>query len=61
MNQKNQNLKIAVVEAGAIGGICAGFIKKAGFDVQVVVRREEHVMQIQARGIHVTGRWVSSP
>jgi len=48
-------MKIAVVGAGAIGGICAGLIKRAGFDVQVVVRREEHARQIMDEGIHITG------
>ncbi|MBU0969051.1 MAG: ketopantoate reductase family protein [Proteobacteria bacterium] len=55
MNQKGQELKIAVIGAGAIGGICAGFIKQAGFDVQVVVRREDHARQILEEGIHITG------
>jgi len=55
MNQTDQNLKIAVVGAGAIGGICAGLIKKAGYDVQVVVRQEEHARQIMGEGIRITG------
>jgi len=55
MSQTNREMKIAVVGAGAIGGICAGLIKKAGFDVQVVVRREEHARQIMEEGIHITG------
>jgi len=55
MNQTNREMKIAVVGAGAIGGICAGLIKQAGFDVQVVVRRKEHARQIMEEGIHITG------
>ena len=55
MNRTNKKLKIAVVGAGAIGGICAGLIKKAGYDVTVVVRREAHARQIMERGIHITG------
>ena len=55
MNQKITEMKIAVVGAGAIGGICAGLIKQAGFDVQVVVRREEHAQKIVGEGIHITG------
>ncbi len=49
------NLKIAVVGAGAIGGICAAFIKDAGFDVQVVVRNLEHAGQIRDKGITISG------
>lgn len=55
MNQKFTEMKIAVVGAGAIGGICAGLIKQAGFDVQVVVRREEQAQKIMGEGIHITG------
>lgn len=55
MNRTNQGLKIAVVGAGAIGGICAGLIKKAGYDVTVVVRREAHARQIMEEGIHIKG------
>jgi 2-dehydropantoate 2-reductase len=55
MNQTGLDFKIAVVGAGAIGGICAGLIKKAGLNVQVVVRREEHAQKIKNLGIHITG------
>jgi 2-dehydropantoate 2-reductase len=55
MNQTDTELKIAVVGAGAIGGICAGLIKQAGYDVQVVVRRQDHARQIREQGIHITG------
>ncbi len=47
--------RIAVVGAGAIGGICAGFIKRAGFNVAVVCRDPEQAALIRSRGIHVTG------
>jgi 2-dehydropantoate 2-reductase len=56
MSEKDyRNLKVAVVGAGAIGGICAVFIKKAGFNVQVVVRNREHAAQIRHKGITVSG------
>jgi 2-dehydropantoate 2-reductase len=55
MNQTGLDFKIAVVGAGAIGGICAGLIKKAGYDVRVVVRREAHARQIREQGIHISG------
>ena len=55
MNGKNEDLKIAVVGAGAIGGICAAFISRAGYDVEVAVRRDEHAQAVRERGIRVTG------
>ncbi|WP_022667121.1 ketopantoate reductase family protein [Desulfospira joergensenii] len=55
MNQGSKNLKVAVVGAGAIGGICAGLIAKAGYDVQVVVRRPEHADEIMSKGIRISG------
>ncbi len=51
----NQEMKIAVIGAGAIGGICAALIHRAGYDVQVVVRREEHAKAIREKGIRVSG------
>ena len=57
MTQKDKSLKlkIGIVGAGAIGGICAGWIKNAGYDVQVVVRTPDHARQIMAEGIQITG------
>jgi len=55
MSQKDKTLKIGVVGAGAIGGICAGWIKNAGYDVRVVVRTPEHARQIMEEGIQITG------
>lgn len=49
------DMKIGVVGAGAIGGICAGFIKNAGFDVQVVVRNPDQAKQIMEHGIRISG------
>ncbi len=48
-------MRVAVVGAGAIGGICAALIQRAGYDVQVVVRREEHARAIRDEGIRVSG------
>lgn len=36
----NKNIKIAVIGAGAIGGITAGFIAKAGYDVELVCKHQ---------------------
>ena len=51
----NADIKIGVVGAGAIGGICAGYIKNAGFDVQVIARNLDHAKKIMAEGITVSG------
>ena len=48
-------MKIGVVGAGAIGGICAGDIKNAGYDVQVVARDLDHAKKIMAEGITISG------
>ena len=49
------DLKIGVVGAGAIGGICAAYIKNAGFEVQIVVRNPDHAKKIITEGITVSG------
>lgn len=55
LNNGKTDMKIGVVGAGAIGGICAGYIKKAGFDVQVVARDLNHAEKIMAEGITISG------
>ena len=47
--------KVGVVGAGAIGGICAGLIKNAGYDVQVVVRTQDHAQRVMSEGIRISG------
>jgi 2-dehydropantoate 2-reductase len=47
--------KIAVIGAGAIGGITAAFMKKAGRELEIVCKRQELADKICHRGIHVTG------
>ncbi len=49
------DMKVGVVGAGAIGGICAAYIKKAGFDVQIVGRNQDHAKDIMMEGITVSG------
>ncbi len=48
-------MKVVVIGAGAIGGVCAALIQKAGIDVQVVVRRKEHAQSIREKGIRISG------
>ena len=47
--------KIAMVGAGAIGGITAAFIKQSGQDIEIVCNHREIVDKISSQGIHITG------
>jgi len=47
--------KILVVGAGAIGGITAGFLAKAGRNVAVVDKNQGIIDRIRAEGLHVFG------
>lgn len=47
--------RIAVVGAGAVGGITAGLLKKDGYDVEVVCKYPDLARQIQSQGLHITG------
>ena len=46
---------IAVIGAGAIGGITAAFLAKAGHDVQIVCKYEDKAKLAREQGLHVTG------
>ena len=48
------NLKTAVIGAGAIGGITAALLTRAGHDVEVVCKYEEIVKKAED-GIEITG------
>ena len=47
--------RIAVIGAGAIGGIVAGLMARAGEDVTLVCRHEDTVQICRAPGLHLTG------
>lgn len=47
--------KIAMIGAGAIGGITAAFIQLAGRDLEIVCKHQDLVDKISNQGIHVTG------
>ncbi len=49
------NLSIAVIGAGAIGGITAAFIAKAGYDVQLICKHRQKAEQFTHEGVHITG------
>ncbi|MBN1108058.1 MAG: 2-dehydropantoate 2-reductase [Bacteroidales bacterium] len=52
---KNKDLSILVVGAGAIGGITAAFLKREGYNVEIVCKYEDYARIIATDGIHVTG------
>ena len=47
--------KIAVIGAGAIGGITAAFIREAGWDPVLVCKHQEVADLAQTQGLHITG------
>ena len=50
-----KDVSIAVIGAGAIGGITAAFLKKAGFDVEIVCKYRKKAKQVINEGLHITG------
>lgn len=47
--------KILVVGAGAIGGITAAFLVRAGYDVEVLCRSPELTALLRSHGLHIYG------
>ena len=47
-------MKIAIIGAGAIGGVVAAYLKKAGEDV-VLIGRGRQVDAINAKGLRIKG------
>jgi len=47
--------RIAVIGAGAVGGITAALIKKGGYDVEVVCKYPDLADKIKSQGLHITG------
>ena len=52
---RTKDAKIAMIGAGAIGGITAAFIRQAGHDLEIVCKHQELADRINDRGIHITG------
>ncbi|MFH2130664.1 MAG: ketopantoate reductase family protein, partial [bacterium] len=52
---KEDNLRIAVIGAGAIGGITAALLSRKGHDVEIVCKYQETVDLVQSKGLHVSG------
>ena len=49
------SLRIAVVGAGAIGGITAALLKRGGYDVTLVCKHQDIAAIAGGRGLHITG------
>ncbi len=50
-----ESLRIAMIGAGAIGGITAAHMKQAGYDVHLVCKHDEIARLTRERGLHITG------
>ena len=51
----SENSKVAMVGAGAIGGVIAAFISKAGYDLEIVCKHRDLAEKIKDDGIDITG------
>jgi 2-dehydropantoate 2-reductase len=51
----DKNIKIAVIGAGAIGGITAAMMAKAGLDVELVCKHKETADAANSEGLHIQG------
>ena len=48
-------MRIAVIGAGAIGGITAALLKKNGIDVEIVCKYDDYASMISDRGLNING------
>ncbi len=55
LDNKQAPINIAVIGAGAIGGVTAAFMKKAGWDPVLVCKHREVVDRATTEGIHISG------
>jgi 2-dehydropantoate 2-reductase len=55
----NTDLSIVVVGAGAVGGITAALLKKAGYDVEIVCKYDDYARTISGTGLKARGPWGS--
>lgn len=51
----NHKIKVAMVGAGAIGGVTAAFIKQAGHELEIVCKHQALADKINSEGIRITG------
>lgn len=52
---EKKQIKVAVIGAGAIGGITAAYLSRAGYDVQIVCKHEDKAKQIISEGLRIVG------
>jgi 2-dehydropantoate 2-reductase len=52
---QNKMANIAVVGAGAVGGVTAAFLARAGWDLEIVCKHQEIVDCANSQGLHVFG------
>jgi 2-dehydropantoate 2-reductase len=50
-----KDLSILVIGAGAIGGITAAFLKKKGYNVEIICKYEDYATLIREQGIEISG------
>lgn len=50
-----RDTRIAVIGAGAVGGTIAGFIARAGYNLEIVCKYEELASKIKNEGLHLFG------
>jgi 2-dehydropantoate 2-reductase len=55
VEKEKESIRLAVVGAGAIGGVVAAFLARAGWDLEVVCKHQETVSQALAPGFHISG------
>jgi len=55
VEKEKENIRLAVVGAGAIGGVVAAFLARAGWDLEVVCKHQETVSQALEPGFHISG------
>lgn len=46
---------VAIIGGGAIGGITAAYLSRAGYDVQLVCKYPQRAAEITNTGLHITG------
>lgn len=50
-----KDLSIAVIGAGAIGGITAAYLSQAGYNVELVCKYPEKAEEARTKGLHIVG------
>ena len=51
----NKDISIAVIGAGAIGGITAAYLSRAGYDVELVCKHRSKADLVNNEGLHIAG------